>query len=135
MDGTARADLTITKTDSPDPVIAGTNVVYTIKVTNNGPSNVANAVVTDTLPTAATVFVSAVPSSGTCTQAAGIGTCNLGPMTAGQYRDHRRHRLDQLESGHGDVRDEHRVRQRHAHRRSQSGEQHRDRGDDARTIC
>src|SRR6185295_3791669 len=33
----AVADLAITKTDSPDPVTAGTNLAYTVTVTNNGP--------------------------------------------------------------------------------------------------
>ena len=32
-------DLAVTKTDSPDPVIAGTNLTYTITVTNNGSSD------------------------------------------------------------------------------------------------
>ena len=33
------ADLAITKTDAVDPVALGDNVVYTITVTNNGPSD------------------------------------------------------------------------------------------------
>ena len=45
------ADLRITKTDSPDPVFAGTSVVtYTIAVTNLGPSNSVGTVITDRLP-------------------------------------------------------------------------------------
>lgn len=46
----AQVDLAITKTDSPDPVIAGSNVTYTITVTNNGPSDAQNVLVKDTLP-------------------------------------------------------------------------------------
>src|SRR5207253_329109 len=34
----AQADLAVTKTDSPDPVVAGRNLTYTIRVANNGPS-------------------------------------------------------------------------------------------------
>ena len=34
----ASADLSITKTDSPDPVLAGNDLTYTITVTNGGPS-------------------------------------------------------------------------------------------------
>jgi uncharacterized repeat protein (TIGR01451 family) len=43
------ADLSITKTDSPDPVMAGQELFYTLTVTNNGPS-VATVEVVDTLP-------------------------------------------------------------------------------------
>ena len=32
------ADLSITKTDSPDPVVQGDNLTYTIRVTNGGPN-------------------------------------------------------------------------------------------------
>lgn len=57
------ADLSITKTDSPDPITAGTNLTYTITATNPGPSNSQNVTVTDTLP-AGTTFVSATQTSG-----------------------------------------------------------------------
>jgi uncharacterized repeat protein (TIGR01451 family) len=43
------ADLGISKTDDPDPVIAGTALTYTVQVTNNGPSAAQNAVIVDTL--------------------------------------------------------------------------------------
>lgn len=58
-----RTDLTGTKTDSPDPVIAGTNLTYTITATTNGPSAAFNLMISDQLPTG-TVFVSAVASPG-----------------------------------------------------------------------
>ncbi len=51
------ADLSITKTDSPDPVTAGNNLTYTITVTNNGPDAATTASWSDTLP-AGTTFVS-----------------------------------------------------------------------------
>ena len=76
------ADLSITKTDAVDPVALGDNVVYTITVTNNGPSDAAGVVVTDALP-GFTNFVSAFPSQGSCSQNAGIVTCPLGSMVAG----------------------------------------------------
>jgi uncharacterized repeat protein (TIGR01451 family) len=44
------ADVDVTKTHDPDPVIAGTEMVITIAVTNNGPSDAQNVVVTDVLP-------------------------------------------------------------------------------------
>jgi uncharacterized repeat protein (TIGR01451 family) len=45
-----RADLSITKTDSPDPVIAGDNLTYTIILTNHGPYLAENVTLTDSLP-------------------------------------------------------------------------------------
>jgi len=81
-----RADLSITKSDSPDPVTAGNNLTYTITVTNvstaaNG-TTATGASVSDSLP-ANTSFVSVSGSAGvTCTETAGSISCtlpNLGP--------------------------------------------------------
>ncbi len=58
------ADLAITKTALPNPVIAGQGVVYTVTVTNNGPSQAQNVVAQDML-SANLTFVSATPSAGT----------------------------------------------------------------------
>jgi uncharacterized repeat protein (TIGR01451 family) len=60
----AEADLAITKSDSPDPVLAGQNITYTISVVNNGPSDAQNTEVSDVLP-AGLSLVSATPSQGT----------------------------------------------------------------------
>ncbi|MBK7599050.1 MAG: DUF11 domain-containing protein [Acidobacteria bacterium] len=61
-----RADLATTKTDSPDPVIAGTLLTYTVNVTNNGPSAALNLKITDPLP-AGTVFWDIVNNGGATT--------------------------------------------------------------------
>ncbi len=68
------ADLAITKTDSPDPVTAGSNITYTITVTNNGPDAAATSSWSDTLP-AGTTFVSlpAVAGWSCTTPAVGSG--------------------------------------------------------------
>ncbi|WP_167619749.1 Ig-like domain-containing protein, partial [Maribellus sediminis] len=60
------ADIVITKTvDNPAPD-EGSTVVFTVEVTNNGPAQVTNLVVSDTLPAGLTL-VSATPSTGTWT--------------------------------------------------------------------
>jgi uncharacterized repeat protein (TIGR01451 family) len=56
--GFTNTTLSLTKTDSPDPVITGQNITYTLTATNNGPSTTTNTVFTDVLPTGLT-FVSA----------------------------------------------------------------------------
>ena len=57
------ADLSITKSDSPDPVVAGSQLTYTITVTNAGPSTAHAVNVTDDLP-AGTTYVSGVDGNG-----------------------------------------------------------------------
>ena len=57
------ADLSITKTDSPDPVTTGDDLTYTVTVTNNGPDPATSVVVTDNLP-AETTFVSCSSTGG-----------------------------------------------------------------------
>lgn len=57
------ADLVITKTASPEPVIAGTALTYTLTVYNCGPATAQSVSFQDPLPSGAT-FVSANQSSG-----------------------------------------------------------------------
>jgi uncharacterized repeat protein (TIGR01451 family) len=78
----ALTDISVTKTDSADPVNLGDNITYTITVTNNGPDNATGVSLMDTLP-ASVNFVSATPSQGMCAQAAGLVTCNLGALANG----------------------------------------------------
>ena len=47
---TGSADLSVTKSDSPDPVLAGQNITYTVTVRSNGPSAAASASLTDPVP-------------------------------------------------------------------------------------
>jgi uncharacterized repeat protein (TIGR01451 family) len=75
------ADLSITKSDSPDPVTVGSNLTYTITVKNNGPSGATGVTMTDSLPGTVT-FVSATPSQGNCTGTATV-TCSLGSLSNG----------------------------------------------------
>lgn len=60
-------DLSVTKSDAPDPVSVGKDLVYTITVKNAGPLTATGVTLTDTLPTS----VSFVSASGGCTR---VGT-------------------------------------------------------------
>ncbi len=60
-------DLSITKTDSPDPVIAGANLTYAITVTNNGSATATNATMSDPLPSGTTFQSITTPPGWTCT--------------------------------------------------------------------
>lgn len=76
----ASADLTIVKTDSPDPVQANSQLTYTVTVTNTGPSDAQSLEMDDTLPSGAT-FVS-VSGPGTCTNTATTVSCSLNTLTS-----------------------------------------------------
>ncbi len=78
----ARADLSIAKTGSPDPVIAGETLTYTLTVTNAGPSDAQGVVDTDVLPAGVTL----VSTAGCAEDPAGVPACTLGEITAGASR-------------------------------------------------
>jgi len=75
-------DLSLTKSDSADPVTKDTEFSYSIRVTNPGPNDATDVVVTDTLPSQVD-FKSSTPSSGTCSRAGSVVTCNLGQVNSG----------------------------------------------------
>ena len=81
------ADLGLNKTVA-STVVAGTNLTYTLSVTNAGPSPATNVVLTDALPGQVS-FVSAVPSQGSCQAGVVPGDptkplkCNLGTIASG----------------------------------------------------
>ncbi len=79
----SQADLSITKSASPDPVNQGDTLVYSITVANNGPAAAANVVVSDPLPSAVT-YQSSSATQGTCSQSGGTVTCSIGTMSNGQ---------------------------------------------------
>jgi uncharacterized repeat protein (TIGR01451 family) len=57
-------DLTLTKTATPDPVVAGGEVTYTITVFNAGPSASSNFSVTDSLPAGVTYVANSAQAQG-----------------------------------------------------------------------
>ena len=78
------SDLSAVIVDNPDPVPVGDNLTYTVTVTNNGPADATGVTLTDTLPGSVT-FVSATLNQGTCTEAGGVVTCNIGDMANGAF--------------------------------------------------
>jgi uncharacterized repeat protein (TIGR01451 family) len=60
-----RADVQVTVAGTPDPTPAGQPLTYVVTARNNGPSQAFNVTVTDVLPLDV-YFVSATPSTGTC---------------------------------------------------------------------
>lgn len=70
------SDLSITKSDDTDPVVAGTGLGYSITVTNNGPSDAYDVEVVDTMPAGFT-------PGGMITNT--IGTLAVGASTTLQF--------------------------------------------------
>jgi uncharacterized repeat protein (TIGR01451 family) len=72
-------ELSVSMTDAPDPAVVGSNVTYTIRVTNEGAQPMTGVTLTDTLPDGMD-FVSSVPDSRTCPVASNTVTCHLGTL-------------------------------------------------------
>ncbi len=68
------AQIDVSVTDAPDPVVGGTTLTYTISAFNSGPSSACLLTVTDPLPPG-TTFLSASGTGWTCSQASGTVTC------------------------------------------------------------
>lgn len=81
-----RVDVAIVKTSNapgtPPNVSQRDTLIYTLTVTNNGPSRASNVVVTDPLP-AGFSFTSSTPGGPTCTQSLGTVTCTYATMNPG----------------------------------------------------
>lgn len=77
------ADLRVTKSDSPDPVTAGSQLRYTVTTTNDGPDTAFGVTTSDTLPAGVT-YVS--DDRTECVHAAGVVTCDWGDLPSGESR-------------------------------------------------
>ncbi|WP_225409013.1 Ig-like domain-containing protein [Stigmatella hybrida] len=77
------ADLQVSIGDSPDPVVVGGALTYTVNVTNNGPSTASTVTATVNLPPGA-VFVGATGTGWTCNQAGGVVTCTRPSLGTGE---------------------------------------------------
>lgn len=84
-------DLVLNKDDSIDPVAVGDDTVYTVRVTNSGPSTAELVEITDVLPTMGSglSFQSVVSSQGSCgtvpavNAIGGTVVCQMGTIAAG----------------------------------------------------
>lgn len=79
-------DLIINKSDTVDAVTLGSTTDYVILVSNSGPSDATNVVVTDNLPSSGLSYVShqLVPNQGSCSfPSPGQLQCNLGRVEPG----------------------------------------------------
>jgi uncharacterized repeat protein (TIGR01451 family) len=77
------ADLTVTKSDSKDPVSTGESFDYQIEVTNNGPTDATSVVLNDTLPTGV-VYLAASGDGWTCSETGGVVTCTRVGLLSGE---------------------------------------------------
>ncbi len=83
VSGPTAANLSLSKTASPNPGVTQSNLTYRITVTNNGPSPATSVVVTDNLPAGITLG-SVTPTQGSCSGNSPI-TCNLGSLASGSF--------------------------------------------------
>jgi uncharacterized repeat protein (TIGR01451 family) len=79
-----QADVAIVKTASPEPVNQGTNLTYTLQITNNGPAVAQGVTVSDPLPGEVS-FTSVSTTQGLCTYTVATTTvsCTLGSISVG----------------------------------------------------
>ena len=82
-----RADVSVVKTDAPDPAAVGGTLTYTFVVGNAGPSAAASVVFTDPLPPELTATAITPPSGWVCgtlpTGPGGTVTCTATSLAAG----------------------------------------------------
>lgn len=77
------ADLAVTMTDSPDPVIQNQNLTYNLTVLNHGPTAATDVRLTNSLPPSVTV-ISVSPG---CVVTNGMVICNLGTLPVNGQSD------------------------------------------------
>lgn len=80
------ADIEISKSSTPNPVLAGQPLTYSIAIENHGPQAADDFLVTDTLP-AGVVFQSVSAEAPLiCSEASGTVSCSASSLPTGRYR-------------------------------------------------
>jgi uncharacterized repeat protein (TIGR01451 family) len=74
-------DLAITQSATPSTVVTGSNITYTLTVTNNSPGGATEVTVTDTLPPE-TSFVSCASADGICSGSGNQRTITFASLAA-----------------------------------------------------
>ncbi|MFQ5614192.1 MAG: choice-of-anchor Q domain-containing protein, partial [Anaerolineae bacterium] len=72
------ADLALSKTDTPDPVQAGTSLTYTLALSNSGPAAALGLVVTDVVPLEVSILSAGIGPEGSCQTLGRAVTCTTG---------------------------------------------------------
>lgn len=80
---TSSADLLIVVTDLPDPVTVGSNITYTLGVTNNGVAVAHNVTVADDLPTFVTFVSCNATAGGVCAGSDNNRTVRFASLASG----------------------------------------------------
>ena len=75
-------DISVSKSDGRDTAIAGDSLTYLIVASNVGFATVSDVVATDNIP-GNVEFTSATPTQGSCGEANGVVTCQLGSLAPG----------------------------------------------------
>ena len=76
------ADLALSLFDSPDPLLLGNYLTYTITVSNGGPATATGVIAVDTLPPAVN-FISASPLNSYTVAGQVVTFTNLGNLASG----------------------------------------------------
>jgi uncharacterized repeat protein (TIGR01451 family) len=76
------ADVGVTLSASPSPVIVNNNVTLSASITNSGPDAATGVTLVHQVPGGAT-YISATASPGSCSHTTGTVTCTLGGMSSG----------------------------------------------------
>lgn len=77
------ADLVVTVTDAPDPVLMGQNITYTFTITNSGPDTANGVAFTNILPAGLSFVSGTVSPAGTVSAAGNVVTASLGTLPVG----------------------------------------------------
>ena len=78
----APADVSVAGSDAPDPVNSGSELIYTLRVTNNGPAAATGVTLSNVLPDRVS-YVSHTTTAGSCVNVSSNVTCNLGTLASG----------------------------------------------------